>query len=694
MKHTTTDTVRYFFDNKKRSGVGDVYFVHRLNKTECEVFFMSDEVIGDLKEKSFRIDKTSVKIIEKGPVFNDRISVENIHYLTTKDGLKLFFKAHTGKDVHIIGFDKSNGKATLEFEHSPDFTAVDIACTENALDDSYLKIKPLKVSRTIVVTGYNQNYYDDLLFYFDNTKRSGGEDVEEVKKIDDETHLVMFMSSHCVIDVCKRKHSLNDKELKVDVYYQRVNSGDENNMFTKCDRSPLNEPGNQDYERNNALTKKRKRSRDDTLAIQNCLPCDCSLKLMKNKSKPAFKNLERSKFIELAPTSMKITRDIERTSLSPEVTPLSNEDPSFVCKVEGPKELDNFESESKKHLSDQHDNEGINLTSLASNITKHSNKVPLSVNQVEVTKQAQKLNWMNYDEYQHDVTGAQAALCFEKTEAKRIGIIHKTESEYYACHCHLPFLTVYQEFDVPSGPIKREIRDCTAMPGVGWMFSDFNNSELIRIDRKHGISIYEKMSKPMFVTCIAGDVAVSVVNGRKITVFDKNTWTVKTEIPTKDSVLGITNIRKRLLFRAANIGCRFIASNQSDTLVPIKGDNMPYIAVWKNLIFLTNWKAHEIYCYNTSGEIQWTFSNENLRCPNGVSTDKEGNVFIVGTYSHNILIVSNNYKETKEYRFKDAGMKYPIAIDYDKSSCKFIVCNLKGKVKIFDVVAAGKYTNG
>lgn len=78
-----------------------------------------------------------------------------------------------------------------------DFTAVELACAKETLDSSYLEIKPVKFSQKILVTGYKSSSTDDLLFYFDNVRQSGCEDVEDIKKLDDETYLVNFMFSHC-----------------------------------------------------------------------------------------------------------------------------------------------------------------------------------------------------------------------------------------------------------------------------------------------------------------------------------------------------------------------------------------------------------------------------------------------------------------------------------------------------------------
>ncbi|CAG2192712.1 unnamed protein product [Mytilus edulis] len=178
-----------------------------------------------------------------------------------------------------------------------------------------------------------------------------------------------------------------------------------------------------------------------------------------------------------------------------------------------------------------------------------------------------------------------------------------------------------------------------------------------------------------------------VTMGTKLNFRYRNRQIYK-EIQTVETVLGMTNLRERLLVRAGNSGCRYISTGQSDEIIRINGDTMPYIAVWKDNIVLTNWKSHEINCYDICGVHQWSFTNDNLRSPNGVATDKEGNVFVVGTYSHNILILSKNYKETNTYWFQDAEMRYPIAVDYDQSSDKLIVCNMKGTVKAFDVATA------
>ncbi|CAC5380234.1 unnamed protein product [Mytilus coruscus] len=73
---------------------------------------------------------------------------------------------------------------------------------------------------------------------------------------------------------------------------------------------------------------------------------------------------------------------------------------------------------------------------------------------------------------------------------------------------------------------------------------------------------------------------------------------------------------------------------------------------------------------------QWTFQNESiLKEPRGISVDNDGNVYVVGVESFNVVVISADGKQYKELFIVSDDLLDPYTLDYNKSTNQLLVAD-------------------
>jgi DNA-binding beta-propeller fold protein YncE len=76
-----------------------------------------------------------------------------------------------------------------------------------------------------------------------------------------------------------------------------------------------------------------------------------------------------------------------------------------------------------------------------------------------------------------------------------------------------------------------------------------------------------------------------------------------------------------------------------------------YVATSGDKLYYTNGNTHFVTCCDLHGTTQWEFKNELvLRSPLGVFVDNDGNVFVVGYNSDNVVVISPDGQRSATYK--------------------------------------------
>ena len=111
-----------------------------------------------------------------------------------------------------------------------------------------------------------------------------------------------------------------------------------------------------------------------------------------------------------------------------------------------------------------------------------------------------------------------------------------------------------------------------------------------------------------------------------------------------------------------------------------------YVATSEDKLYYTNYENHTVTCCDLHGTTLWEFNGEHvLQMPHGITVDNDGNVYVVGYQSNNVLLISpDGHRHIQLLSSKD-GLVKPYVLYYDKSTNRLLVVNEHSTAFLFDV---------
>ncbi|XP_053389480.1 protein mono-ADP-ribosyltransferase PARP14-like, partial [Mercenaria mercenaria] len=229
-KSTSRDTVEFYFENPRRSGGGEIVNI-RSDVEERDVLYIT-----------FKNKQDAIKVVERGhhkvdgkelsvslyvtptlpPTYENKILIKGLKSDTTHDCLYNFIQAKTGyKPDSIFWHAEQEDVVMVTFSDNQDFQKLEKIFGKTELEGASLKVYQVPISSCILVTNLPSEVTRDTVeFYFENTQKSGGGQVEKVVMNDDDTCLVYFADYSLTETVIGRKHVLSKQQLEVKRYQE------------------------------------------------------------------------------------------------------------------------------------------------------------------------------------------------------------------------------------------------------------------------------------------------------------------------------------------------------------------------------------------------------------------------------------------------------------------------------------------
>ncbi|CAG2231479.1 unnamed protein product [Mytilus edulis] len=193
--------------------------------------------------------------------------------------------------------------------------------------------------------------------------------------------------------------------------------------------------------------------------------------------------------------------------------------------------------------------------------------------------------------------------------------------------------------------------------------------------------------RPFDIVYISEDNLLAVSSGgsekhKCITIIDIKTKQIKKTISLDSFVDGIALKDNRLIYSERDKGILMI-NIDDESINDIVREAMPsacYTATFRDNVYHTNSDTHTVFCYNLQGELQWTFHNESvLMMPFGIDVDSEGNLFVVGCLSNNVIVISLDGQRHREILTKSDGLSAPVSLHYSGPTNQLLVANFDNK---------------
>ncbi|XP_053407687.1 uncharacterized protein LOC128559584 [Mercenaria mercenaria] len=229
-KSVSRDLVEFYFENSRRSGGGEIENV------------MSDEEDEDVIYITFKNHEDAESVVRKGhhhvegkelsaslffppalpPSYKNKVLIKGLNPTTTKDCLCNFLEAKTGLIPDTMDYHAEQENVVMvTFSDDIDFQKLEDVFRKSKLEHASLKVYPVPISNCIFVANMAPEVSKDTIeFYFENTRKSGGGQVNNVKMNEDDTCIVYFEDYTIIENILEKEHNLGGLKLDVKRYQE------------------------------------------------------------------------------------------------------------------------------------------------------------------------------------------------------------------------------------------------------------------------------------------------------------------------------------------------------------------------------------------------------------------------------------------------------------------------------------------
>jgi WD40 repeat protein len=242
----------------------------------------------------------------------------------------------------------------------------------------------------------------------------------------------------------------------------------------------------------------------------------------------------------------------------------------------------------------------------------------------------------------------------------------------------------------------RIIRGCSFLPDGRMVLSgwDSNTTSFITREGVESFQIGEdKIGSPAYdAVYIKDNNSVAVSSGferkRCITIIDIVSNKVMTTISLDTAIVGMTIRGGTIYYCALGNGLKMLNLSDKSVSDIINRDMtfVYYVATSGDKLYYTNANRHTVTCCDLHGTTQWEFNSERvLQCPYGITVDNDGNVYVVGYTSNNVVVISPDGQRHMQLSSSKDDLVNPRVLEYDKSTNRLLVVNEECTAFLFDV---------
>ncbi|XP_052065205.1 uncharacterized protein LOC127704999 [Mytilus californianus] len=235
---------------------------------------------------------------------------------------------------------------------------------------------------------------------------------------------------------------------------------------------------------------------------------------------------------------------------------------------------------------------------------------------------------------------------------------------------------------------------CCMLPDGNMAFTYYGSSKLniFSTDGSHDFCMWLR-TNAFDIAYISEDNTLAVTSGESkrkcLTIIDIQNKLLKEDIAVTNYCYGIAVKDTQLICSASGKGIQLIDPYNNSTREIVR-DTLPkfcYVTRFGDKIYHTNSTTNSITCYDLHGSVQWTFKNVSvLNGARGITVDNVGNVYVAGTTSNNVVVISADGQQHKEILTASDGLSGPNALDYCKSTDMLLVANCRNSAMLFAFV--------
>ena len=228
----------------------------------------------------------------------------------------------------------------------------------------------------------------------------------------------------------------------------------------------------------------------------------------------------------------------------------------------------------------------------------------------------------------------------------------------------------------------RNIRDCQILPDGQMLFVDRNNKCLMLFskDGVYSRDVVKFKTSPWGV-CYVKDsmVAVTLYDAKHVSFIDVTTNSIVNSAKVSNRCYGIDCDGEIIVLNLShgnfeafcimdldgNIMCRVKNKSELSTCISLFAKN----------IYTADFKKGTISCHRINGDLLWSSKLGNMYNIRGLSIDRHGFVYAACRESKQVIVISQDGKQSRVILSPDDGIEELFAVHIDRKTSSLLVCN-------------------
>ncbi|XP_052061991.1 uncharacterized protein LOC127702036 [Mytilus californianus] len=281
------------------------------------------------------------------------------------------------------------------------------------------------------------------------------------------------------------------------------------------------------------------------------------------------------------------------------------------------------------------------------------------------------------------------SLPFKDPKVDQAQIVHKPSGQSF----DRTRLQLRQKFKIKRKTAEVKVTGCAILPNSHILIANYSEDKVLIEYGEAGRHIRDipVSGQPFDLAVIDSDrMAVSYGGNSIMEILNINDKMVHAKVTFDWSCWGISYQNENIYILITNEGIvemdmsakrlRTIGGQYSDEC------GIFYISVMKDRICYSSWLTNVLYCCSMTGDDIWTFTDQSLVAPCGISVDDDQNVFVVGKDSNNLTMIQHDGKVSKTLLTEFDGLNTPNAIVYNSAKKLLLIFKQNGDAFLYSVI--------
>jgi hypothetical protein len=240
---------------------------------------------------------------------------------------------------------------------------------------------------------------------------------------------------------------------------------------------------------------------------------------------------------------------------------------------------------------------------------------------------------------------------------------------------------------------RRCVRGCCVTTTGLMLFTLHNDYQLMVVNGDDSINNIP-VNRSFDVVCIDDNTAAvttgNLSSAPGINIVNIAELSITKFVPLPGRTYGITYYNDSLICCVENKNLHVLSCSEDFRLSEIPNTATlaySYVVVFAGKVIYTNPTQNTITCCLFNGTPVWQFKNEDiLGNPCGITVDENGNLYVVGQYTSNTVVISADGQYQKQILTSDDGLNHTSAVCFDEPKKQLLVANVcDGMAYLFSV---------